>query len=105
MWKLDISVLVASNGASDLDPARETRMTPIGLFRGEQALVTGSASNIGKAIAIALAREGATVRCVDIDAGRNATTVEEIAKLGGEAEAVTADLSTTGGWRSGPAGR
>ena len=75
-------------------------MTPIGLFRGEQALVTGSASNIGKAIAIALAREGATVRCVDIDAGRNATTVEEVTKLGGEAEAVTADLSTTGGWRS-----
>ena len=47
-------------------------MTPIGLFRGERALVTGSASNIGRAIAIALAREGAAVRCVDIDPARNA---------------------------------
>jgi NAD(P)-dependent dehydrogenase (short-subunit alcohol dehydrogenase family) len=75
-------------------------MTPLGLFRGERALVTGSASNIGKAIAIALAREGAQVRCVDVDATRNAATTEEIRSGGGAAEAVTADLATTEGWRS-----
>jgi NAD(P)-dependent dehydrogenase (short-subunit alcohol dehydrogenase family) len=75
-------------------------MTPLGLFRGERALVTGSASNIGKAIAIALAREGAQVRCVDVDATRNAATTEEIRSGGGMAEAVTADLSTVEGWRS-----
>jgi NAD(P)-dependent dehydrogenase (short-subunit alcohol dehydrogenase family) len=73
---------------------------PLGLFPGEQALVTGSASNIGKAIALALAREGAEVRCVDIDARRNAATAEEIAGLGGKAEAVRADLSTQDGWRA-----
>ena len=75
-------------------------MTSIGLFKGERALVTGSASNIGRAIAIALAREGAVVRCVDIDLQRNASTVEEIAKAGGAAESVIADLSTTDGWRA-----
>lgn len=75
-------------------------MTPLGLFRGEAALVTGSASNIGRAIAVALAREGAAVRCVDVDAARNGSVVDEIAKAGGAAEAITADLSTTDGWRA-----
>jgi NAD(P)-dependent dehydrogenase (short-subunit alcohol dehydrogenase family) len=75
-------------------------MTPIGLFKGERALVTGSASNIGRAIALALAREGAAVRCVDIDLARNAITVADIAKAGGEAEAVTCDLAGADGWRA-----
>jgi NAD(P)-dependent dehydrogenase (short-subunit alcohol dehydrogenase family) len=75
-------------------------MAPLELFRGETALVTGSASNIGRAIALALAQEGARVRCVDIDAARNATVVDEIGKLGGAADAVTADLSTADGWRT-----
>lgn len=73
---------------------------PMGLFEGERALVTGSASNIGRSIAIALAREGASVRCVDIDPKRNETVAAEIIKTGGTAEAVTADLSTAGGWRT-----
>ena len=74
-------------------------MTPIGLFKGEHALVTGSASNIGRAIALALAREGAAVRCVDIDPARNETVVAEIVKAGGSAQEVTVDLATTDGWR------
>ena len=73
---------------------------PIGLFRGEAALVTGSASNIGRAIAMALAREGAAVRLVDINAERNGEVADEITSGGGSAEAVTADLSTADGWRA-----
>jgi 3-oxoacyl-[acyl-carrier protein] reductase len=74
--------------------------TPIGLFCGEGALVTGSASNIGRAIALALAREGAAVRCVDLDAERNDSVVAEIRQAGGQAAAVTADLSSAQGWRT-----
>ena len=73
---------------------------PIGLFRGETALVTGSASNIGRAIALALAREGANVRCADVDAARNAETVSAIVAASGKAEAIVADLSTPDGWKS-----
>ena len=75
-------------------------MTPLGLFTGERALVTGSASNIGRAIAEGLAREGASVRCVDVDERRNAATAAAIAEAGGAAEAVTADLAGTDGWRA-----
>jgi 3-oxoacyl-[acyl-carrier protein] reductase len=73
---------------------------PLHLFRGEEALVTGSAANIGRAIALSLAREGAAVRCVDVDAERNASLVAEILEAGGRAEAVTADLSSQDGWRA-----
>jgi NAD(P)-dependent dehydrogenase (short-subunit alcohol dehydrogenase family) len=73
---------------------------PIGLFCGEEAVVTGAASNIGRAIARALAREGARVRCLDIDAARNASLVAEIVAAGGAAEAVTVDLSGKDGWRA-----
>ncbi|HEX2337646.1 MAG TPA: SDR family NAD(P)-dependent oxidoreductase [Hyphomicrobiaceae bacterium] len=59
-------------------------MTPIGLFKGETAIVTGSASNIGRAITLALAAEGANVRCVDVDPVRNRAVAEEIIKAGGQ---------------------
>jgi NAD(P)-dependent dehydrogenase (short-subunit alcohol dehydrogenase family) len=66
-------------------------------LRGEYALATGSASNIGCAIALALAREG--VRLIDIDAERNTSPAAEIEAAGGSAEAVSVDLSRTDGWR------
>jgi NAD(P)-dependent dehydrogenase (short-subunit alcohol dehydrogenase family) len=74
-------------------------MTPIGLFKGETALVTGSASNIGRAIAAALAQEGAAVVLADVDPGRNKTTLDQIVAGGGTAETITTDLSTADGWR------
>jgi 3-oxoacyl-[acyl-carrier protein] reductase len=69
------------------------------LFAGERALVTGSASNIGRAIAMALAQEGASVVLADIDMERNAAVAREIGNAGGTAETVTVDLSQPDGWR------
>ncbi len=75
-------------------------MTSFNLFPGERALVTGSASNIGRAIAVALAREGAHVLLADVNAAGNAATLAQIAADGGSAEAVPTDLSTSDGWRA-----
>ncbi|MBN9266046.1 MAG: SDR family oxidoreductase [Hyphomicrobium sp.] len=74
-------------------------MAPIGLFTGQSALVTGSASNIGRAIAEALAAEGAKVLLADVDAERNAATLAAITAAGGKAGAIATDLSTPDGWR------
>jgi 3-oxoacyl-[acyl-carrier protein] reductase len=70
------------------------------LFPGEQAIVTGSASSIGRAIAIRLAAEGAHVVLCDIDPVRNAETFGAIRATGGSAETLTVDLSIPGGERA-----
>ena len=58
------------------------------------AVVTGAASGIGQAIAVALAREGASV-VVDYVGSPDApkTTVQQIESAGGKALAVAADVS------------
>jgi len=49
---------------------------------GRQALVTGAASGIGRSIALALAREGADLFLLDIDAPRLEETAREVAACG-----------------------
>lgn len=61
-------------------------------LNGKTALVTGSTSNIGKAIAIALADEGAQVVVSGRDQERGAVVVAEIESRGGRAAFVAADL-------------
>lgn len=63
-------------------------------FKGKVAVVTGGARDIGRAISVQLAKEGAKVvvnfNSSEADAK---ATVEEIKSLGGEAIAVKADVS------------
>jgi NAD(P)-dependent dehydrogenase (short-subunit alcohol dehydrogenase family) len=59
---------------------------------GEKALVTGSTSGLGRAIATELAREGATVVVTGRDRTRGDAVVAEIEGAGGSAFFVAADL-------------
>jgi NAD(P)-dependent dehydrogenase (short-subunit alcohol dehydrogenase family) len=59
-------------------------------LEGKHAVVTGAGSGIGKAVAILLAKQGATVYVADINAEQaNAVATE----IGGAAKAVVADVS------------
>ncbi|NQW01644.1 MAG: SDR family oxidoreductase [Rhodospirillales bacterium] len=70
------------------------------LFEGERALVTGAASNIGRAIATHLAAEGALLTVTDVDAARLSAVVDEISTIGKTPRSIVSDLSDTTGWRA-----
>jgi NAD(P)-dependent dehydrogenase (short-subunit alcohol dehydrogenase family) len=67
------------------------------LLEGDTALVTGAAGGIGRAIAAALAREGAAVLLADSDATRGAEAAAAISAAGGTARFLPADLATPEG--------
>jgi NAD(P)-dependent dehydrogenase (short-subunit alcohol dehydrogenase family) len=62
-------------------------------FDGKVALVTGAASGIGRATALAYAREGARVVVSDVDQAGGQETVALVEGGGGEAAFVRADVS------------
>ena len=63
------------------------------IIRGRKALVTGAAAGIGRALALALAREGADLFLIDIDADRLEAVAREARELGVTAVADRCDLS------------
>src|SRR5258708_19422649 len=64
-------------------------------FKKKVAVVTGAASGIGKATALRLASEGASVACVDVNAKGLRQTVKEIDAAKGTAKAFTCNLLDT----------
>lgn len=61
------------------------------IFQGKTAFVTGAASGIGKAAALAFASRGARVAVVDIQPGE--AVADEIKKAGGQAVFIRCDVS------------
>lgn len=70
----------------------------MGRVDGKVALVTGSASGIGRACAIGLAREGATVVVADVDQPGAEDTVAAINSAGGRATVQALDVSVEHAW-------
>ena len=63
-----------------------------GRLMGRRAVVTGGAAGIGRAIAAAYLREGASVVIADIDAQAAASTAEELSAMG-EVSAIGCDVT------------
>lgn len=61
-------------------------------LEGKTALVVGAGSGIGRAGAELLAREGASVVCADVNGAGASATVDLIARAGGRATCVVADV-------------
>ena len=67
------------------------------LLEGRVAFLTGAGSGIGRAGALALAREGAHVTVTDLDGARAAEVAAEIRGAGGQAEAMALDAGDDAG--------
>src|SRR6185369_3800765 len=63
-------------------------------FRGKTAVITGSASGIGNALAHSLAREGARVVLADIEQGALDAAVTALRETGADAIGVRTDVSS-----------
>ena len=64
-----------------------------GRFEGKVAFVTGATSGIGRATALAFAREGANVVVADVAAAGNEETARLIEQAGGQALALACDVT------------
>jgi NAD(P)-dependent dehydrogenase (short-subunit alcohol dehydrogenase family) len=71
-----------------------TAINRAGSFAGKVAFVTGAGSGIGRATAIAFARDGARVAVADVTEDANRETARMIEDLGGQALAVTCDVTS-----------
>ncbi|MGD9116675.1 MAG: SDR family NAD(P)-dependent oxidoreductase [Dehalococcoidia bacterium] len=64
-------------------------------LKGKTAIVTGARRGIGRAIALALAKEGANVTVSDVSQEDCQAVVAEIEKMGGKGLAVKCDVTAT----------
>jgi 3-oxoacyl-[acyl-carrier protein] reductase len=62
-------------------------------LRGKTALVLGAGGGLGRAIAKALAREGARVGAADVNAAALAPTLQDISEMGSQGLSLTWDLA------------
>ena len=69
-------------------------------LEGRVAVVTGAARGIGRAIALACAREGARIVGIDLDGPGVTDAIAEIDGIGGAGLARTADVADADGMRS-----
>jgi len=73
----------------------QTGSDPDQYLSGRVALITGASRGIGRAIAVQLARRGATLACVATSAERAQETVAECTALGARAQAYGVDVGKT----------
>jgi NAD(P)-dependent dehydrogenase (short-subunit alcohol dehydrogenase family) len=86
----------AGRPAAKVRPQEEFEMARL---IGKVALVTGAASGIGRACAIALAREGARVVVADVDERGGAEVCRAIEAGKGEAAFLSLDVTSEDHWR------
>ncbi|WP_246729145.1 SDR family NAD(P)-dependent oxidoreductase [Rhizobium ruizarguesonis] len=89
-----------SDAPAIFETIQGTREMETGL-KGKIVFITGAANGIGRATAVAFAREGATLGLVDIDEKALAEVKVEVAAAGGMAHTAKADLSTGAGVSAG----
>ena len=70
----------------------------MGLLKGRVAVVTGAGSGIGRAAAVALAKEGAAVFATDIDEAGLNETAATITAAGGTVETLPQDVTDEALW-------
>ena len=69
-------------------------------FQNKVAFVTGAASGIGRAIALAFAKEGAQVVVADMLEVEGVATVQEIGAAGGKAHFIKLDVASRVEWQA-----
>jgi NAD(P)-dependent dehydrogenase (short-subunit alcohol dehydrogenase family) len=86
---MTVMVMAGNGSLSARSDKREENMD----FKGKVALVTGGGNGIGRAASIGFARHGAKVVVVDRDGAAAEATAGIIRQNGGDAQAVTADVT------------